>query len=198
MLNTGWGIRDTHAVPSNLQYGPDNYIWGVVGYSGFNGEMNGKPLQFTQGPYRFKPDGSEFEYLTGRRRTTRGASASRNVRRVRIDSEQRSRAGTWRFPTAISRIRGAAGRPGAARRRAGLPELGGVLRRASTTPYIRQVDVWGGYTAAAGHHLYTARAFPKEYWNRVAFISEPTAHIDRPGASSRGRAPGSWRATAGT
>jgi hypothetical protein len=46
-----------------------------------------------------------------------------------------------------------------------------------TTPYIRQVDVWGGYTAAAGHYLYTARSFPKEYWNRVALISEPTAHL---------------------
>jgi hypothetical protein len=37
--------------------------------------------------------------------------------------------------------------------------------------------VWGGYTAAAGHQLYTARSFPKKYWNRFAFISEPTAHL---------------------
>ncbi len=37
--------------------------------------------------------------------------------------------------------------------------------------------MWSGYTAAAGHQLYTARAFPKEYWNRIAFITEPTAHI---------------------
>ena len=46
-----------------------------------------------------------------------------------------------------------------------------------TTPYIRQVDVHGGYTAAAGHYLYTARSFPKAYWNRIAFITEPTAHL---------------------
>ena len=37
VLNTGWGLRDTHAGPSNLQYAPDNHIWGVVGYSGFDG-----------------------------------------------------------------------------------------------------------------------------------------------------------------
>ena len=37
--------------------------------------------------------------------------------------------------------------------------------------------MYGGYTAGAGHHLYTARAFPKEYWNRIAFVSEPTAHL---------------------
>src|SRR5699024_8989935 len=24
---------------------------------------------------------------------------------------------------------------------------------------------------------YTARQFPKEYWNRVAFVSEPTGHL---------------------
>ena len=33
------------------------------------------------------------------------------------------------------------------------------------------------YTAGAGHQLYTARAFPKRYWNRIAFINEPTAHL---------------------
>ena len=40
-----------------------------------------------------------------------------------------------------------------------------------------EVDVFGGYTAGAGHQLYTARAFPKPYWNRIAFINEPTAHL---------------------
>ena len=35
----------------------------------------------------------------------------------------------------------------------------------------------GFYTAGAGHMLYTARAFPKEYWNRIAFINEPTVHL---------------------
>src|SRR3546814_11067167 len=45
------------------------------------------------------------------------------------------------------------------------------------TKELRQVDVHGGFTAAAGHALYTARAFPQEYWNRVAFISEPTGRL---------------------
>ncbi len=30
------------------------------------------------------------------------------------------------------------------------------------TKNLRQVDVHGGFTAAAGHSLYTARAFPKD------------------------------------
>ncbi|MGH8637467.1 MAG: PVC-type heme-binding CxxCH protein, partial [Burkholderiales bacterium] len=76
VLSTGWGIRDTHAGPSNLMYGPDNYIWGTVGYSGFQGEMNGKPMQFGQGMYKFRPDGSGFEYVTGSTNNTWGLGMS--------------------------------------------------------------------------------------------------------------------------
>src|SRR5256886_2786 len=37
-LFTGWGTKDTHAGPSNLRYGFDNWIWGTVGYSGFESD----------------------------------------------------------------------------------------------------------------------------------------------------------------
>jgi uncharacterized protein len=42
---------------------------------------------------------------------------------------------------------------------------------------VRQVDVFGGFTAAAGFNLYTARSYPKEYWNRIALVSEPTGRV---------------------
>ena len=42
VLLTGFGVGDTHAGPSNLRYGVDNWIYGTVGYSRFNGEVNGK------------------------------------------------------------------------------------------------------------------------------------------------------------
>src|ERR687887_1767171 len=45
------------------------------------------------------------------------------------------------------------------------------------TDKVRQVDQHGGYTAGAGHALYTARNYPKEYWNRTAFVAEPTGHL---------------------
>ena len=32
VLITGFGTGDTHAGPSNLHYGFDNWIWGCVGY----------------------------------------------------------------------------------------------------------------------------------------------------------------------
>ncbi len=45
------------------------------------------------------------------------------------------------------------------------------------TDKVRQVDQFGGYTAGAGHSLYTARRYPKDYWNRTAFVSDPTGHL---------------------
>src|SRR5439155_3441255 len=45
------------------------------------------------------------------------------------------------------------------------------------TEKVRQVDQFGGYTAGCGHALYTARNYPQEYWNRVAFVCEPTGHL---------------------
>src|SRR4030095_7105882 len=45
------------------------------------------------------------------------------------------------------------------------------------TENVRQVDWHGGYTAAAGHALYTARNYPPEHWNRPAFVAEPTGHL---------------------
>src|SRR5207237_10640041 len=45
------------------------------------------------------------------------------------------------------------------------------------TEKVRQMDWHGKYTAGAGSALYTARSFPKEYWNRVQFVAEPTGHL---------------------
>ena len=59
----------------------------------------------------------------------------------------------------------------------GKKKLDGHYAMHANTRRIRQVDVQGGFTAAAGHNFYTARAFPKEYWNRVAFVNEPTGHV---------------------
>ena len=176
VLNSGWGIRDTHAGPSNLQYAPDNRVWGVVGYSGYDGIMNGKPMQFTQGPYRFKPDGSEFEYLTMSTNNTWGlgfsetfdvfGSTANNDQSLYLAIPNRYFADIEGLPGGG---RGAGG--------PGYQSAAAFYGVHPTTPYIRQVDVFGGYTAAAGHYLYTARAFPKWSWNRIAFITEPTAHL---------------------
>jgi putative membrane-bound dehydrogenase-like protein len=176
ILSTGWGTRDSHAGPSNLLYAPDNHIWGVVGYSGFDGEMNGRAMQFGQGAYRFRPDGRDFEVLTSSTNNTWGlgfsetfdvfGSTANNEPSFYLAIPNRYFDGV---PGLKTEIRGGGG-PGYQ----GIAQFYAVHHM---TPYIRQVDVHGGYTAAAGHHLYTARSFPQPYWNRIAFITEPTAHL---------------------
>src|SRR5207249_4951622 len=55
--------------------------------------------------------------------------------------------------------------------------LSGIAGNAPIEPItdkVRQVDYHGHFTAGAGHALYTARAYPREYWNRTAFIAEST------------------------
>ncbi len=47
----------------------------------------------------------------------------------------------------------------------------------AVTEKVRQVDQFGGYTAGAGHALYTARTFPSQWWNKTAFVCEPTGHL---------------------
>ena len=176
ILSTGWGTRDSHAGPSNLQYAPDNHIWGVVGYSGYEGAMNGRQLQFLQGVYRFKPDGSGFEFLTGSTNNTWGLGFSET-----FDVFGSTANNEPSFYLAIpNRYFEDVPGLGKGMRGSGGPGYQGVAQFYAAhyvTPYIRQVDVHGGYTSAAGHHLYTARSFPQAYWNRIAFITEPTVHI---------------------
>ncbi len=176
ILSTGWGQRDTHAVLSNLQYAPDNFIWGVVGYSGFNGEINGKKFQFAQAAFRFRPDGSDFEVMTGSTNNTWGLGFTEN-----FDVFGSTANNDPSFQVAIpnrffENIEGLP-QPGQRGVGSGYQSVAAFYNVHPLTPYIRQVDVFNGYTAGAGHYFYTARQFPKEYWNRVAFINEPTAHV---------------------
>jgi putative membrane-bound dehydrogenase-like protein len=168
VLGTGWGTRDSHAGPSNLQYAPDNHVWGVVGYSGYEGESNGRRMEFAQGVYRFRPDGSGFEFLTGSTNNTWGLGFSET-----FDVFGSTANNEPSFGMAIPNLTAGARRAGGP----GYLSLAQFYDAHYLTPYIRQVDVFGGYTSAAGHQLYTARAFPRRYWNRIAFIAEPTVHI---------------------
>ena len=179
VLHSGWGTQDTHAVSSNIQYAPDNHIWGVVGYSGFKGEVGGKPFSFAQAAFRFKPDGrTGFEHLTGSTNNTWGlgfsetfdvfGSTANNDPSFYMAIPNRYFEGIQGLPSGPFTGRGVG---------PGYQSSAAFYAVHPLTPYIRQVDVHGGYTAAAGHYLYTARSFPKEYWNRIAFITEPTAHL---------------------
>ena len=176
----GWGTFDTHAGPSNLQNGIDNNIYGVVGYSGFEGNIFGKDFYFRQNMYRFHPRQKYFEVLTNTSNNTWGlgitednslfASTANNTHSVFLG-----------IPNNI--MQGLTGIPAQ-----GSMKIDGHYAMQPITPNIRQVDVFGGFTAAAGHHFYTARTYPGRFWNTAAFVCEPTgglvhiAKIQRDGA----------------
>lgn len=165
----GWGKSDTHAQASNLRYGVDNKIWGVVGYSGFyNGKRGKDSLRFSQGVYRFEPNGSSLEFLSNTSNNTWGLGFSEDFD-VFISTANNTHSGF--LGIADSYFRKAQLRP------AGVEKIDGHYAMHVATKNLRQVDVFGGFTAAAGHSLYTARTFPKEYWNRVAFVTEPTGRL---------------------
>lgn len=169
ILFSGWGTFDTHAGPSNLRYGFDNWIWGTVGYSGFDGIVGEDTLKFGQGIYRFKPDGSKLEYMGSTSNNTWGlgftetfdilASTANNTHSAYLGIPGKYYEGTI----------GIKGRD--------VKKIDGHYLFHPITQNVRQVDVFGGFTAAAGHNFYTARSFPKEYWNRIAFVCEPTGHL---------------------
>jgi putative membrane-bound dehydrogenase-like protein len=169
VLFTGWGVTDTHAGPSNLRYGFDNWIWGVVGYSGFDGTVGGEQHRFGMGFFRFKPDGSELEFIRSSNNNTWGLGLSEEgivfgstangnpSMYMPIPNRYYERVSGW----SASRVE----------------SIADSSRFYPITEKVRQVDWHDRYTAGAGHALYTARSFPKAYWNRASFVAEPTGHL---------------------
>jgi uncharacterized protein len=168
-LIAGWSARDTHALASNLKYGLDNWIWGAVGYSGFNGTVGGQPLNFNQALYRFSRDARQMEHMATFTNNTWGLAFNETG-----DVFGSTANGEHSVYVAIPRpyYQGVAGLSAD-----GKKKLDGHYAMHANTQKVRQVDVQGGFTAVAGHNFYTARAFPQEYWNRIAFVNEPTGHV---------------------
>ena len=170
VLFTGWGTGDTHAGPSNLRYGFDNWLYGIVGYAGFNGEIGGEHHEFRQGIYRFRPDGSKLEFLRNTNNNSWGVGISEEGL---VFGSTANGCPSVYLPIPYryyEKVRGLQS-PGV------LANIADSYRYFPVTDKVRQVDFFGGFTAAAGHALYTARLLPKTYWNSVAFVAEPTGHL---------------------
>jgi putative membrane-bound dehydrogenase-like protein len=169
VLFTGWGTKDTHAGPSNLRYGFDNWIYGTVGYSGFDGDVGGEHLRFGAGPFRFKPDGSKLEYRGTTTNNTWGLSWTEDGNLIGSTANGDP---AWYEHIANRYYENLRGWP--THRFETIADTDHIF---PITEKIRQVDHHGSYTAGAGSALYTARSFPRSYWNRIAFVAEPTGHL---------------------
>lgn len=173
-LFSGWPREDTHGSVSNLRYGFDNQVWGSVGYNGFRGQVGGMTfgrgagqVLMGAGYFRFAPDGSWLDYVARTSNNTWGLGLSEEGD-VFGSTANRSASQFVAIPGRF--YRSLVGQT---------PTLRSIADREDVFPLrqIYQVDQFGMYTAGTAHEIYTARAFPREYWNRVAFVADPTAHL---------------------
>jgi putative membrane-bound dehydrogenase-like protein len=177
-----WAMPDTHGTASNMQYGLDNWVWGMQGYNLSRIRVGDETHQFRQGFFRFQPphtkDGakgeavkvSKLEFIRSTDNNTWGlgiseegivfgSTANRNPS-VYMPIPNRYYEAVRGWTSSLT-----------------LHTIADTYLFKPITNKVRQVDQHGGYTAAAGHSLYTARTYPKEYWNRTAFVSDPTGHL---------------------
>lgn len=171
VLFDGFGTFDTHAGPSSLRYGIDNAIWGAVGYSGFENQFQGKPVKFERGVYRFGRDGSYLEPIGQFDNNTWGMGYNENFE-IFGSTANNNHACYVGIP--LKHYEYLDKMPSWALN-ADFIQGHYEISPADTIP-LQQVDVRGGYTAAAGSNFYTARNYPEEYQNQM-YVSEPTGHL---------------------
>lgn len=168
-IMTGFPRNDTHGQISNFRYSFDNQILASVGYNGFRGTVGDRTYgnEFSQGYFTFTPDGQQIDYLARTSNNTWGVAQTED--------------GFIFGSTANGRASQTMTIPGRYYYSMGFrePVLPGIADRNDVYPVraIQQVDQFGLYTAGSAHEIYTARAFPQEYWNRVAFEADPTANF---------------------
>jgi putative membrane-bound dehydrogenase-like protein len=167
----GWNQGDTHGGVSNFQYGLDNWIWAMQGYNNSSPSIDGKVQQtFRMGFFRFRPDGSQIEFVRSTNNNTWGLGVSEEGL-IFGSTANRNPSVFMPIPNRYyERVRGWA-------TELRLGTIADTHLFKPITDKVRQVDQHGGYTAAAGHALYTARQYPQEYWNRTAFVNGPTGHL---------------------
>lgn len=193
----GWGVGDSHAMQNNLGRSFDNWLYGAVGYSNFRGNVGGKDLQFGQGIFRFKADGSALQFLYQFNNNTWGLgfNASGDV----FGSTANGNPTFYGYlpahilnPTqpGFGRRGGSGFRPGYrlgpdnasepavanVRRLPSAKSLAPGMRMHPNTPNVRMVDNFGGYTAASGHAFMVSDALPDRLQGK-ALVTEPTAKL---------------------
>jgi putative membrane-bound dehydrogenase-like protein len=199
VLITGWGMGDTHGAVSNFQYGLDNWIYAMQGYNSSTPKFtDGDGVEhevptFRQGFFRFRLDGkddpsvAELEFMRSTNNNTWGLGISEEG--LVFGSTANGNPSVF-MPVPnryYERVRGWSGDT--------LGTIADTPRFSAVTDAVRQVDNFGAYTAGAGHALYTARTYPKQWWNRTAFVCEPTGHLtgvfvlERDGAGYRSSSP---------
>ena len=163
---SGWGIGDTHGQAGNLHYGYDNWLYGSVGYDGFDGMVGGQHRKFTMGTYRFRPDGSALEFLHQFTNNTWAHSAN--------DAGDQFGGTANGAPLFFGGIPANVVPEGMHAMTA--KKINEVDMVHPITPNYRQVDVFHGYTAAAGSNFIYSKNLPPRMQGK-AMVCEPTMKV---------------------
>lgn len=185
VLYTGFGYSDTHAVMSNLRWGPDGWVYATQGYSGGasrdirspyldrgTGRASASYGHVPNGLFRFRPDGSAIETVSAYGSNTWGLDFTpggelfftmANGSHLRHVLASEAALGATRVGNARS-WRDVTDHRDAHR-----------ISEATRAPYV-QIDYVGGFTAAAGSTVYSAGAWPLEYAGNH-FVCEPTVNL---------------------
>jgi len=176
VLISGWTLGDTHGGVSNFRYGLDNWIWAMQGYNNSSPVINGQGQQgFRMGFFRFRLDDAdpprvkELEFIRSTDNNTWGLGLSEEG--LVFGSTANHNPSVY-MPIAnryYEQVRGWSPK--------GLGTIADTFLFQPITDKVRQVDQHGGYTAGAGHALYTAGAYPAQWRNRTAFVCGPTGHL---------------------
>ncbi len=198
VLLTGWGLGDTHGGVSNFRYGLDNWIYAMQGYNDSTPTVGDKEQQrFRQGFFRFRVEPSNPTSKQGGDPSSpprkQGESDSHQIKIAEVEFLRSTNNNTWglgigedgeifgstanhcpsvhmAIPNRFyENVRGWSPQV--------LSQMSDSFLFQAPTDKIRQVDQFGGYTAGAGHAVYTGRTYPQEYWNHIAFVCEPTGHL---------------------
>lgn len=166
VIMESWGVRDTHAQASNLHYGFDNWLYGCVGYSGFKGEVGGKMKDFTMGTYRFTADGRQLEFL----HQFSNNSWAQSANRAGDQFGGTANAAPFFYGGIPQRVAPAGLKVMTAKK------INVEGKAHAITPNFRQVDVFGGYTAAAGSAFIESAKLPPRLQGK-AMVCEPTMKL---------------------
>ncbi len=190
VMFSGFGIQNVQALLNGLLWGPDGWIYGVSGGNG--GEIknlsrpNAKPVSVRGRDFRFKPDGSAFEAISGGGQFGHSfddwghrftCNNSNHIRQIVLPSAEIERNPALVAGAVVDDI--AAEGPAGPVYRMSAAEPWRIVRtrqRAADPEYRKKLPpaelvATGFFTSATGVTIYRGDAFPLEYRGN-AFIGD--------------------------
>ena len=175
ILYTGFGRNaDTHGALSNLTYGLDNWIYGMMGYN--NSVVNGVVVR--GGIFRVRTDTSAIQMVvppSGENAWGLGMTENGQFFYSRANRDHsRHMVYPGNVASAIVRTPNYA----CAAAPAEVPPVPSGQIYSCPKPVTTHWHINNpGYSSASNHSIYTARHFPRKYWDRAAFICESPRHL---------------------